>query len=160
MNVNDIIHRTLRLLDPLARKNQVTLKSELDGSLPRTLMVGVRLQQALHNVVLNAIQQIAAGRDGGGRVDVVSEYLPDDSNYPIRIRVTDDGPGIHCQHWDPIFSLGFTTRRQAGTGLGLYITRGLIESMGGRISLAESVILVGTTFLIELPLIAKEVPDA
>jgi two-component system NtrC family sensor kinase len=144
VNVNDIIHRTLRLLEPLAHKHQVTLRSQLAEELPRTLVVGVRLQQALHNVVLNAIQQIATGRDGGGRVDVTSEHVPDDSTYPINIRIADDGPGIHRQHFDPIFSLGFTTRRQEGTGLGLYITQGLIESMGGRISLAESVILVGT----------------
>jgi signal transduction histidine kinase/predicted RNA-binding protein with RPS1 domain len=160
VNVNDVIHRTLRLLDPLARKHQVILGSQLAAELPRTVVVGVRLQQGIHNVVLNAIQQIAAGRDGGGRVAVTSEHVPDDSAYPIKIRIADDGPGIHRQHFDPVFSLGFTTRRQEGTGLGLYITRGLIESMGGRISLAESVMLVGSTFLIELPLITKETPDA
>jgi signal transduction histidine kinase/predicted RNA-binding protein with RPS1 domain/DNA-binding NarL/FixJ family response regulator len=160
VNVNDVIHRTLRLLDPLARKHQVTLRSQLARDLPRTLVVGVRLQQALHNVVLNAIQQIAAGRDGGGWVEVTSGHVPDDPMYPIKIRVTDDGPGIHRQHFDQIFSLGFTTRRQEGTGLGLYITRGLVESMGGRISLAESVILIGTTFTIELPLITQETSDA
>jgi two-component system NtrC family sensor kinase len=160
VNVNDVIHRTLRLLDPLARKHQVILGSQLAEELPHTLVVGVRLQQALHNVVLNAIQQITAERDDGGRVAVTSERVPDDSAYPIKIHIADDGPGIHRQHFDPVFSLGFTTRRQEGTGLGLYITRGLIESMGGRISLAESVILVGSTFLIELPLITKEAPDA
>jgi two-component system NtrC family sensor kinase len=159
VNVNDIIHRTLRLLEPLAHKNQVTLRSDLAKELPRTLVVGVRLQQALHNVILNAIQQIAAQRDGGGRVDVTSEHIPGDSTYPIKIRIADDGPGIHRQHFDPVFSLGFTTRRQEGTGLGLYITRGLIESMGGRINITESAILIGTTFLIELPLITKETPN-
>jgi signal transduction histidine kinase len=156
VDVNDVVRRTLRLLDPLARKHQVALKSQLAEDLPRTLAVGVRLQQAFHNVVLNAIQQIVAQHDGGGRVDVISEHQPDDPAYPIQIRIADDGPGIHRQHFDQIFSLGFTTRRQEGTGLGLYITRGLIESMGGRISIAESVILIGTTFLIELPLITKE----
>jgi two-component system NtrC family sensor kinase len=154
MNVNDVIRRTLRLLDPLARKHQVELKPELAPELPHTLVVGVRLQQAFHNVILNAIQQIEH-HNGGGRVQVSSEHVPGDSTYPIKIRISDDGPGIHRQHFDQVFTLGFTTRRQEGTGLGLYITRGLIESMGGRISIAESVILVGTTFLIELPLIAE-----
>jgi signal transduction histidine kinase/DNA-binding response OmpR family regulator len=158
-NVNDVIHRTLHLLGPLARKNQVMVKSQLAEDLPRTLLVGVRLQQALHNVVLNAIQQIAAGRDGGGQVNLTSEYVPGEADYPIKIRVADDGPGIHRQHFDQVFSLGFTTRRQEGTGLGLYITRGLIETMGGRISIAESAILAGTTFTIELPLITEEAPN-
>lgn len=159
VNVNDVVQRTLRLLDPLAGKHQITLKPQLAEDLPRTLMMGVRLQQALHNVVLNAIQQIRQ-HDGGGRVEVITEYVPDDPDYPIKIRIADDGPGIHRQHFDRIFSLGFTTRRGEGTGLGLYITRGLIESMGGRISIAESAILVGSTFLIELPLITKEASDA
>jgi signal transduction histidine kinase/predicted RNA-binding protein with RPS1 domain/CheY-like chemotaxis protein len=158
LNVNDVMRRTLRLLDPLARKHQVELKAQLAPELPRTLIVGVRLQQAFHNVILNAIQQIEQ-HNGGGRVEVSSEHAPDDPTYPIKIRIADDGPGIHRQHFDQVFTLGFTTRRQEGTGLGLYITRGLIESMGGRISIAESVMLVGTTFLIELPLVEKEIPD-
>jgi signal transduction histidine kinase/predicted RNA-binding protein with RPS1 domain/DNA-binding NarL/FixJ family response regulator len=155
VNVNEIIQRTLRLLGPLARKHQVALKSQLAEGLPRTLAVGVRLQQAFHNVILNGIQQIAQ-QHRGGSVEVSSEHKPDAPVYPIQIRIADDGPGIHHQHFDQIFSLGFTTRRQEGTGLGLYITRGLVESMGGRISIAESVMLVGTTFLIELPLVSKE----
>ncbi len=158
MNVNDVIRRTLRLLDPLARKHQVELKPQLASELPRTLVVGVRLQQAFHNVILNAIQQIEQ-HNGGGRVEVSSEHVPDDPTYPIKIRIADDGPGIHRQHFDQVFTLGFTTRRQEGTGLGLYITRGLIESMGGRISIAESVMLVGTTFLIELPLIVEPLSE-
>jgi predicted RNA-binding protein with RPS1 domain/signal transduction histidine kinase len=159
VNVNDVIRRTLHLLGPLARKNQVSLRSELAEDLPHTMVVGVRLQQALHNVVLNAIQQIAAQQNGGGQVDLSSQYVPDDPSYPIQIRIADDGPGIHRQHFDQVFSLGFTTRRQEGTGLGLYITRGLIESMGGRVCIAESAILVGTSFTIELPLITKETSD-
>jgi signal transduction histidine kinase/predicted RNA-binding protein with RPS1 domain/CheY-like chemotaxis protein len=158
LNVNDVMRRTLRLLDPLARKHQVELKPQLAPELPRTLVVGVRLQQAFHNVILNAIQQIEQ-HNGGGRVEVSSEHVPDDPTYPIKIRIADDGPGIHRQHFDQVFTLGFTTRRQEGTGLGLYITRGLIESMGGRISIAESVMLVGTTFLIELPLIAQPLSE-
>ncbi len=159
VNVNDIIRRTLHLLDPLARKNRVILKSQLEQELPCTLVVGVRLQQALHNVVLNGIQQIAAQRDGSGGIEVTSQHVPDDPAYPIKIIIADDGPGIHRQHFDQVFSLGFTTRREEGTGLGLYITRGLIESMGGQISIAESAMLVGTTFLIELPLITQDASD-
>jgi two-component system NtrC family sensor kinase len=155
VNVNETIQRTVRLLGPLARKHQVALKAQLAEGLPRTLAVGVRLQQAFHNVILNGIQQIAQ-QHRGGSIEVSSEHRPDDPVYPIQIQIADDGPGIHRQHFDQIFSLGFTTRRQEGTGLGLYITRGLVESMGGRISIAESVMLVGTTFLIELPLVSKE----
>ncbi len=156
LQVNDVLNQTLRLMEPLARKNQVELKAHLAPDLPRTLGMRVRLQQAFHNVVLNAIQQIAVHKQENGQIDLRSEYHPDDPAYPIKIFISDDGPGIHRQHFEQVFSLGFTTRRHEGTGLGLYITRGLIESMGGRIRVAESFMLLGATFLIELPVIAEE----
>jgi signal transduction histidine kinase len=156
LNINELIRHTLRLIGPLARKHQVELKDQLAPDLPRTWGVGVRLQQAFHNVILNAIQQIAAHKRDSGQVDIVSEYRPDDPSYPIKVAISDDGPGIHRQNFEQVFTLGFTTRGQEGTGLGLYITRGLIESMGGRISIADSLILIGTTFLIELPVMTPE----
>jgi signal transduction histidine kinase/DNA-binding response OmpR family regulator/predicted RNA-binding protein with RPS1 domain len=159
LNINEIIQHTLRLMEPLARKHQVELKNQLAPDLPRTWGVGVRLQQAFHNVILNAIQQIAAQHQESGRIDIVSQYRPDDTLYPIKVSISDDGPGIHRQNFEQVFALGFTTRGQEGTGLGLYITRGLIESMAGRISVADSLILIGTTFLIELPVITPEVSD-
>lgn len=156
LQVNDVINHTLRLMDPLARKHQVELRATLAPDLPRTLGARVRLQQAFHNVILNGIQQIALHRQEGGRVELRSEYQAEDAAYPIKIFIFDDGPGIHRQHFEQVFSLGFTTRRHEGTGLGLYITRGLIESMGGRIQVAESYMLMGTTFLIELPAMGEE----
>jgi signal transduction histidine kinase len=156
LQVNDVINHTLRLMEPLARKHQVELRATLSPDLPRTLGARVRLQQAFHNVILNAIQQIAAHRQEGGRVELRSEHRPEDTAYPLKIFIFDDGPGIHRQHFEQVFKLGFTTRRHEGTGLGLYITRGLIESMGGRIQVAESYMLMGATFLIELPAFTEE----
>ncbi len=156
LQVNEVINHTLRLMEPLARKNQVELRATLAPDLPRALGARVRLQQAFHNVILNAIQQIAAHRQEGGQVELRSEYRPEDTAYPLKIFIFDDGPGIHRQHFEQVFKLGFTTRHHEGTGLGLYITRGLIESMGGRIQVAESYILMGATFLIELPVFSEE----
>ena len=69
----------------------------------------------------------------------------------LQISVEDDGPGIHHRLWERIFEMGFTTRRGEGSGLGLYVTRGLVETLGGRVYVAESHILWGTTFVVELP---------
>lgn len=155
VNLNELIQQTLRLTQPLARKHQIELTSTLEPQLPRTLAIAVRLQQALHNIILNAIQQISGQRHETGMVNVTSRYIPTDAAYPLKIYITDDGPGIHRQHFEQIFNLGFTTRQADGTGLGLYISRGLIESLGGQLTIAESIILIGTTFLIELPLVTE-----
>ena len=66
------------------------------------------------------------------------------------VRVADNGPGIHCQLWEKIFELGYTTR-QSGSGLGLYIARSLVETLGGKIFVEESIIRTGTVFKIEFP---------
>ncbi len=148
-DVNQVIRVALEILLPVARKNKVELKSQLASNLPRVSAVGVRLEQAFLNIMINAIQQIAAYSPAGGILEVVTCYQAGDG-YPVKIRFRDDGPGIHRQLFDKIFTLGFTTR-QEGSGLGLYITKGLIESVGGRVIVEESVILIGTTFLVELP---------
>jgi two-component system sensor histidine kinase FlrB len=72
----------------------------------------------------------------------------------VQARFSDTGPGIHRQLWEKIFALGFTTRA-GGSGLGLYIARSLMGSMGGRIVLEESLVPLGTTFLVELPAAEK-----
>jgi len=79
---------------------------------------------------------------------VVTSFEPDkDGAYP---RFKDNGLGIHRQLWERIYDLGFSTK-EGGTGLGLYIAKGLVESLGGHIKVEESYILVGSTFLVELP---------
>jgi signal transduction histidine kinase len=70
----------------------------------------------------------------------------------------DNGPGIHAQHLEHIFDLGFSTRAE-GTGLGLFTTRGLVEALGGKVTVSASVMFVGTTFVIDLPLIVPSVEE-
>ena len=152
-DVNQVIQITLEILQSAARKSKVELKKQLYPNLPKVLAVGVKLEQAFLNILLNAIQQIGAYSLTGGVLEVSTCCQAGDSRWPIKVRFRDDGPGIHRQLFDKIFALGFTTRHES-SGLGLYITKGLIESMGGRISVEDSVIMLGTTFLVELPAVA------
>ncbi len=113
------------------------------------MSIAVRLEQAFVNVILNAIQQTFLAK-GGGDVEIQTQFH--DSATPIQIRVRDTGPGIHLQHQERIFDLGFSTR-PGGTGIGLFVTKNMLESLGGQIRIEESIVLVGTSFLIELPVI-------
>jgi signal transduction histidine kinase len=109
------------------------------------------LQQVLINVILNAIQQIHQLRPRDkGRVLVGMSGAKQAGRSMIQVRVEDDGPGIHPRLWERIFEMDYSTRSD-GCGLGLYISRSLIEAQGGRIYVADSHIHWGTTFIVELP---------
>jgi signal transduction histidine kinase len=69
--------------------------------------------------------------------------------YPLGIVVIDSGPGIAAHRQEEIFLLD-TSGRKEGHGLGLYISRSLMETMGGRLSLADSVMFLGSAFIIAL----------
>lgn len=151
VNLNDVIQRSVKLLSPVAEGHGVKILTDLESNLPQTLAVSVRLEQACVNLMLNAIQNIYAAK-GSGELMIKSRFTGNRSSLPLQLRFIDNGPGIHQQLCERIFDLGFTTRQNGG-GLGLFITRGLIESMAGVITIEETVISVGTTFLIELPLV-------
>ncbi len=108
-------------------------------------------EQVLLNILLNAVQQIAETRPAGSgwvQVRIDEPINPLETGF-FRILVEDNGPGIHARLWDKVFEAGYTTR-QDGSGIGLYISRNLIQEMGGRIYITESCILGGTTFAIEI----------
>ncbi|MCA1634094.1 MAG: hypothetical protein LC802_10360 [Acidobacteria bacterium] len=151
------MQHSLSVLEPVAKMHHVEIFADLEEELPATVAVSSWLEQAFVNVMLNAIQNIHLSQ-GGGELDVQSRFMKHDGALAIQVLFTDNGPGIHGQHLEHIFDLGFSTR-QEGTGLGLFTTRGLVEAMGGKISVCESVMLVGTTFLIELPLLVPSVED-
>jgi len=149
IDINQALHRTADLLRPLAIKNKIDLKLEFDDKMPHLHSVGVRLDQVFCNILLNAIEWMAP--KPGACLTISSRFVPENFKRPVQIRFCDAGPGIHRHHFDSIYELGFTTKN-GGTGLGLFIAKGLAESVGGNILVEESIILVGTTFLVELPL--------
>jgi signal transduction histidine kinase len=117
--------------------------------------VKARLQQAFINVMLNAIQQIGAYNRPGGLLVVTTRHDSTDNPRPVKITFDDDGPGIHHHMRERIFERGITTR-EGGAGLGLFTTRSLVEALGGTIRVADSTMFVGSSFLIELPVLSDE----
>jgi signal transduction histidine kinase len=102
-----------------------------------------QLRQVLLNLVTNALQAI--GRDG--RVEIAVAGGPEQ----VSIAVIDDGPGIPDEHFERIFEPFFTTKKEGhGTGLGLAVSRGIVEKLGGRIEV-ESRPGTGCTFRVVLP---------
>ncbi len=146
VRLDELVQEACDMLSGTSRSASVDIQLVPGDSLLVTRSQVGLLQQVLINLLLNAIQQIKKIRKGG-RVRVQIEKV----DKFVRFLVADNGPGIHWRWWEQIFEPGFTTRDE-GSGLGLYISRSIIQSFGGRIYVAESCILGGTTIAVELPL--------
>jgi signal transduction histidine kinase len=145
VDLNEIVRELAVLLGNTANRNSVAIRTELDRELPRTRADRVQLQQVLMNLMLNGIE---AMQHTGGELHVSSKKGDDGQ---LLISVTDSGIGISIEEMERIFEAFFTTKPQ-GTGMGLSISRRIIESHGGRLW-ASSNPGPGATFHFTLPVL-------
>ena len=126
VDVNQIIHEIHVLLLREANNQSLAMRIDLGPELPKITADRVQLQQVLMNLMLNGIE---AMKDSGGELIVKSEL---DQDGQVLISVSDNGVGLPPEKADHIFDAFFTTKPQ-GTGMGLAISRSIVESHGGRI---------------------------
>jgi PAS domain S-box-containing protein len=126
VDVNDIIREMAVLLRGEANRFAVSIRTDLGGDLSRITADHVQLQQVLMNLMLNAIE---AMKETGGVLTVKSQR---DENGDVLISVSDTGVGLPLDKADQIFNAFFTTKPQ-GSGMGLAISRSIVESHGGRL---------------------------
>ena len=143
VDVNRIIHEILMLLDSQAIRSSVAMRTELAAELPEVMADRVQLQQVFMNLMLNAIE---AMKDSGGELTVKSQREPDGQ---LLFSVSDTGSGLPGGNLDQIFSAFFTTKSQ-GSGMGLAISRSIVECHGGRLW-ATANVGRGATFHFTLP---------
>jgi len=143
VDVSRVIQEILMLLDGEATRSSVAMCTELAAELPEVMADRVQLQQVFMNLMLNAIE---AMNDWGGELTVRSQLEQDGQLF---FSVSDTGPGLPAGNVDQIFSAFFTTKPQ-GSGMGLAISRSIIESHGGRLW-ATSNDGSGATFCFTLP---------
>jgi PAS domain S-box-containing protein len=126
VEVNEIVHEMVTLLQGEANRFAVSMRTDLAADLPMITADAVQLQQVLMNFMLNAIE---AMKETGGVLTVKSQR---DGDYQLLISVSDTGVGLPTEKADQIFDAFFTTKAQ-GSGMGLAISRSIIESHGGRL---------------------------
>jgi PAS domain S-box-containing protein len=126
IDVNRIIHEMLTLLDGEATRSSVAMHTNLTVDLPLAMADRVQLQQVFMNLMLNAIEAMVGS---GGELTVKSEL---EQEGQLSFSVSDTGPGLPTGNVDQIFSAFFTTKPQ-GSGMGLSISRSIVESHGGRL---------------------------
>jgi signal transduction histidine kinase/predicted RNA-binding protein with RPS1 domain len=153
LRVDEIIEETLSLLRDISENSNVLIHFARPDELLVARTQSVVLEQIILNVTLNAIQQIAEFRPnirGWIKINMQIVGNAQGGNECCRVFVEDNGPGIHAKLWEKIFDAGYSTRRE-GSGIGLYISRNLIQEIGGEIYISKSHILSGTTFVLEFP---------
>jgi signal transduction histidine kinase len=131
------------MLRDAANRHSISIRTDLDAALPTTIADRVQLQQVLMNLMLNGIE---AMQDGTGELSVTSKRTEDGQ---LLISVSDSGIGLPGEEPERIFEAFFTTKPQ-GTGMGLSISRRIIESHGGRLW-ASPKAGRGATFQFTLP---------
>ena len=130
------------LLGTEAARHAVTIRAESEADMPHILADRVQLQQVLMNLMLNAIE---AMKDTGGELTIRSGA----NSEGLAVSISDTGAGLPIEGVDLIFDPFHTTKPQ-GTGMGLTITRSIVESYGGRVW-ATANQGAGATFHFTLP---------
>lgn len=126
LDVNEIIREMIILLHDKADRNSTSIRTELDSRLPPITADRIQLQQVLMNLILNGIE---AMKEAKGELTITSKTTADAQ---VLVSVSDSGIGLPAGDVDLIFDAFFTTKAQ-GTGMGLSISRRIIESHGGRL---------------------------
>jgi PAS domain S-box-containing protein len=148
-SVKETVERSLELISPRAAKAGVKMVIDLPPSLPDVEADRQQLQQVLINLYLNAIQAMPGGGILTTSVRVVEEPL-NGARRSLQVSVTDTGRGIAKEDLPDLFTPFFSRNHQTGTGLGLSVSKRIIEAHHGVLTLADSD-SNGSTFVIRLP---------
>jgi two-component system, sporulation sensor kinase E len=146
VSLNEVVTRTLELLRPELDNRGIAIKTKLGRHLPATPIDPTQMQQALVNLVKNAMQAMTRG----GTLTL----LTGDNDEAVWVSVADTGGGIPQEQINRIFEPFYTTKKK-GTGLGLMIVQRIVRAHNGRIEL-DSHVGRGTTFRLWLPLHEKK----
>jgi C4-dicarboxylate-specific signal transduction histidine kinase len=149
VDLNGVIVEVLALAQSQARRSRVSLKRELADDLPPVLGDRVQLQQVILNLVVNGLEAMANGQNGERELSISSGK---DGSNNLVVAVRDSGTGLDPANVERVFDAFFTTKPD-GMGMGLAISRTIIESHGGRLW-ATSNSPKGAVFQFTLPVVS------
>jgi C4-dicarboxylate-specific signal transduction histidine kinase len=146
VEINEIIGEVVALAERQASKNEVFVETDLAPDLSPIFGDRIQLQQVILNLMLNGIEAMTGVSDRSRRLLIRSQMQDADQ---VRVSVEDSGGGVKAEIMGRLFEPFFTTRSQ-GIGMGLPISRSIIEAHGGRLW-AESTVNQGSVFQFTLP---------
>lgn len=143
IDVADLLERALDLIPEMTRRRGITIERDFARA-PTIRAQAERLERAFLNLYVNACDAMA---EAGGTLRVTTEPLPDG----VRVRIADSGSGVPADALPRIFEAFFTTKEAGqGSGLGLFVTRGIVNEQGGEIEVSSEP-GGGTEFRVDLP---------
>jgi len=133
VNVNELIGEMIALLRNEANRYSISIRSDLDIGLPEVMADSVQVQQVMMNLIMNSID---AMKDVDRARELVIRSRREEDQY-LMISVSDSGVGLPSEQANQIFDAFFTTKSH-GLGMGLRISRSIVESHGGRLWAANN----------------------
>jgi C4-dicarboxylate-specific signal transduction histidine kinase len=133
VDVNEVIREMIVLLRSEVTRHSIVVRTELAADLSKVMGDHVQLQQVMMNIIMNGIDAMK-DVDGTRELTIKSQRAEYDQ---LMVCVSDTGVGLPPQQADQIFDAFFTTKRH-GTGMGLSISRSIVESHGGRLWAADN----------------------
>jgi signal transduction histidine kinase len=149
VDVNEVIQEMIILLRSEATRHNAVVRTELAADLPQAMGDRVQLQQVVMNLMMNGIDAME-GVEGVRELAIKSQRA---ENGELLVSVSDTGLGLPFEQRDQIFKAFFTTKSH-GTGMGLSISRSIVESHGGRVWAADNSPR-GASFQFTLPVNAE-----
>jgi C4-dicarboxylate-specific signal transduction histidine kinase len=129
LDVNETIHEVMAFARSEIQRNNIVLETQLSDQVPVVLADRIELQQVILNLVMNAVEAMS-GLSNGPRELLIRSGT--DESEQVVISVQDSGPGIDPGNLDHLFEAFYTTKPQ-GLGMGLAISRSIVENHGGRL---------------------------
>jgi two-component system, NtrC family, sensor kinase len=143
IDLDELLRDVLGFLEKEAGYRSITIEFNYPEKPPTIVSDRAQLQQVFLNIINNAFAAMA----DGGRLEIGIQAVGGDA---VGVSISDDGGGISDDHMAHIFDPFFTTKKSKGTGLGLSITYGIVQKLGGQVSV-KSKIGEGTCFTVTLP---------
>jgi C4-dicarboxylate-specific signal transduction histidine kinase len=143
VDIPDILREVVRIVQEDPKKRDISIECRFDESLPAIYVDKIQIQQVFINLIVNAIEALEGQQAGP---EVIIQTTKGSSG--ILIQVIDNGPGVNDA--DRIFD-AFMTTKEKGMGIGLAVSRTIVEAHGGKLW-AENNQTVGATFNVTLPL--------
>jgi C4-dicarboxylate-specific signal transduction histidine kinase len=129
LKINDAILEVIALTHSEVTKKKVSVQTQFGDALPLVQGDRVQLQQVMLNLIINAVEAMTATREGSRQLLIGTKK---DTSGGVLITVQDSGPGLNPDSLDKLFDAFYTTKPD-GMGMGLSISRSIVEAHGGRL---------------------------